>query len=328
MTAHEARCEWFESIAGRSLPSVALAAYTSFRIGGRADVLFFPRDLAALREACELCRERDVPLFVLGAGTNLLVSDDGVRGVVVSLKDGFQRLGIETDGGSSGGSNDFEQRVIVRADGAVKLPRMARFAAARGLAGAEFMHGIPGAIGGAVRMNAGTRNGATADILLDAEVLDSDARLRTLSRDDLRFGYRSSALEPGCIVVSARFALPRDEPKRIAARMAADAAYRKSTQPLSSRSAGSFFINPKGASAGWLIETAGLKGYAAGDAHVSRKHANFLVNGGGASAHDMVAVMRHVQNTVAERSGIWLATEVVMAGHRHPAREGNAEDGV
>lgn len=317
----------FRSLAGRRESQAPLAPHSSFGIGGPADLLLFPPNVAALRQAAALAREHGVALVVLGAGTNVLVSDAGVRGVVLSLKEGFQGLGIESGNGGGGRAAEGGAEVVVRAEAGVKQARLARFAQQHGLAGAEFMIGIPGTVGGAVRMNAGTRAACTADILLDAEVLLPDGRLATLGREEIGLSYRASALPADAIVVAARLRLVRDDPAGIAARMAADSARRKATQPLACRSAGSFFKNPPGTSAGWLIDAAGLKEAAVGDARVSRRHANFLINVGQARAHDVVALMRHVQRSVAHRWDVWLTPEVTMVGDEHAAHEPEEEAG-
>ena len=331
MATPEDLCHYFADVPGRAEPRARLASYTSFRIGGAADLLLFPRDVAALRQTRELAQRYDAPFFTLGAGTNLLVSDAGVRGVVVSLKDGFQEIetldALET-GEAHGSVNGAAESnsLVIRAEAGVKQSRLARYAARQGLSGAEFMIGIPGTVGGAVRMNAGTRRSSTSEILLDAEVLQPDGRLTTMTHADLQFGYRTSALAEGAIVVAARFRLRKDDPAAIAARMADDTAHRKASQPLSRRSAGSFFMNPPGSSAGWLIENAGLKGAAEGDARVSRKHANFLINAGEARARDVVALMRRIQSTVAAHGNVSLNPEVKMVGENHPARHNEEEE--
>ena len=277
-----------------------MARHTTFRVGGPADVLFMPEGADQLIAALEAARSAGVPAHVIGNGSNLIVRDGGVRGLVIAIGEGMSEIARRGD--------------TVEAQAGAALARVAAFAQAEGLAGLEFASGIPGTLGGGCAMNAGAYGGQLSDVLIDAQVL-LDGAVRTLSRDDMQMGYRTSLpLRTGGIVLSARFALTPDAPEAIAARMRELNARRRDKQPLNLPSAGSTFKRPEGHFAGALIEQAGLKGFSVGGAQVSEKHAGFIVNTGGATASDVLALIAAVQEAVKARSGIWLETEVRVLG--------------
>ena len=277
-----------------------MARHTTFRVGGPADVLFMPEGADQLIAALEAARSAGVPAYVIGNGSNLIVRDGGVRGLVIAIGEGMSEIARRGD--------------TVEAQAGAALARVAAFAQAEGLAGLEFASGIPGTLGGGCAMNAGAYGGQLSDVLIDAQVL-LDGAVRTLSRDDMQMGYRASLpLRTGGIVLSARFALTPDAPEAIAARMRELNARRRDKQPLNLPSAGSTFKRPEGHFAGALIEQAGLKGFSVGGAQVSEKHAGFIVNTGGATASDVLALIAAVQEAVKARSGIWLETEVRVLG--------------
>ena len=277
-----------------------MARHTTFRVGGPADVLFMPEGADQLIAALEAARSAGVPAHVIGNGSNLIVRDGGVRGLVIAIGEGMSEIARRGD--------------TVEAQAGAALARVAAFAQAEGLAGLEFASGIPGTLGGGCAMNAGAYGGQLSDVLIDAQVL-LDGAVRTLSRDDMQMGYRTSLpLRTGGIVLSARFALTPDAPEAIAARMRELNARRRDKQPLNLPSAGSTFKRPEDHFAGALIEQAGLKGFSVGGAQVSEKHAGFIVNTGGATASDVLALIAAVQEAVKARSGIWLETEVRVLG--------------
>ena len=291
------------TVRGRYSEDAALHRITWFRVGGPAEVLFRPldqHDLAAFLAAVPA----DVPVMALGVGSNLLVRDGGVAGVVIRLGRGFAAL--ETAG----------DRVIA---GAMALDLGAAKTAARaGIAGLEFLSGVPGTIGGALRMNAGAFGSDMASVLIEATAIDRDGREHCLGRDDMGFAYRSSAVPEDWIFTAATLqGAPGDEPE-IAARMADIADLREASQPLRSRTGGSTFKNPEGASAWELIEAAGCRGLTRGGAMVSDKHCNFLINTGSASAADIEGLGEEVRRRVSETCGVTLEWEIKRVG-RHPA---------
>jgi UDP-N-acetylmuramate dehydrogenase len=287
------------AVPGRVRPEEPLARHTSFRIGGPADVLLVPETAAELAAAVRVAGAHGAPVTLLGGGSNMLVGDGGVRGVVVKLGRGFGR--IAWDGPS------------VLAGAAVQLGRLTRAAAERGLAGLEFAEGIPGTVGGALFMNAGAYGGELAPVVAGVEGVDG-AEVRRLERADLGFAYRRTALPPGFVVTAVRFALRPDAAHAVRDRMEAARTRRVASQPHGSANAGSIFKNPPGDFAGRLVEAAGLKGTRVGGARISERHANFIVNDGTARATDVQALMQQAQRVVWERSGVWLEPEVRLVG--------------
>ncbi len=277
-----------------------MAAHTTFRIGGPADVMYLPHSDRQLMQALAEARRCAVPALVIGNGSNLLVRDGGVRGLVIMLGDGF--AGIELDG------------CIMRAQAGVRLSKVAQVAQAAGLAGLEFASGIPGTLGGGVVMNAGAYGGQLSDVLVSADVV-LDGEVRTYSLEELEMGYRTTMpLKRGGIVTGAVFELHPDDPEAIEARMRDLNGRRRDKQPLNFPSAGSTFKRPEGYFAGALIEGAGLKGFSVGGAQVSPKHAGFVVNTGGATAADVLNLIKHVQDTVFAKDGVRLELEVRIVG--------------
>ena len=277
-----------------------MSRHTTFRVGGPADVMFLPESGEQVARALAAAQALGVPAYVIGNGSNLIVRDGGVRGLVIALGEGMGA--ILRDGG------------IVTAQAGASLARVAAFAQSEGLSGLEFASGIPGTLGGGCAMNAGAYGGQLSDVLIDAEVL-MGGTLKTLTREEMQMGYRTTRpLREGGVVLSARFALTEDDPEAIAGRMRELNARRRDKQPLNHPSAGSTFKRPEGHFAGALIEGAGLKGRSVGGAQVSEKHAGFIVNAGGATAADILALIRIVQDEVKARYGVALETEVRVIG--------------
>ena len=282
------------------LQNEPLAAHTTMRVGGPADVFFLPDSAAQVRRALEIARELGLPALLMGNGSNLIARDGGVRGLVVCLGERFAR--VEIDGEE------------LRAQAGASLARVASMAQEAGLAGLEFAAGIPGTLGGGVAMNAGAYGGQLSDVLVEACVL-RDGEEVTLSREAMEMGYRTTLpLRRGLPVLSARFRLTRDDPAAILARMKELNARRRDKQPLSFPSAGSTFKRPEGHFAGALIEAAGLKGLTVGGAQVSEKHAGFIINRGGATADDVLSLIAEVQTRVYAHAGVRLETEVRVVG--------------
>ena len=284
---------------GRVQADAVLAPTTWFRVGGAAEMLLRPAD------ADDLCAflaalPAEVPVTAIGAASNLIVRDGGVPGVVVRLARGFGSIVTDGDG--------------IIAGAAALDATVAEHAAAAGLAGLEFLSGIPGAIGGAVAMNAGAYGGDVAGTLDWAEVVTRSGELLRLSAQHLGFAYRHAALPPGGVVVRARFRARRGDAAMIAARMAEIRSSREATQPVRARTGGSTFRNPPGMKAWELIDAAGCRGLVRGGAQVSEKHCNFLLNTGTATAADIEGLGEDVRRRVHEASGIVLDWEIRRIG--------------
>ena len=275
-----------------------MAKHTSFRIGGGAEVMAFPKSPEELAQVLKVSALLDVKPAILGAGTNVLAPDAGLPGLTICLKDALDGM---------------EQRdeTSIRVMAGVTMTRAAVFAANLGLSGLEFAHGIPGTVGGGVYMNAGAYGGEICQVCTRVEVMDMEGNTRILSGEEMDFSYRHSRLEeePG-IVVSADFRLTKAEPEDIKAKMKELIGKRSASQPLDLPSAGSAFKRPVGGYAAALIDQAGLKGYQVGGAAISTKHAGFAVNLGGATAEDVKQLLKDVSDKVFENSGIRIEPEV------------------
>lgn len=285
-----------------ALENEPLSKHTSFRVGGPAELFLQPKTEAELAEILRLCRKMKLQPVVLGAGTNVVAPDEGLRGVVICTRDclaGLRRLS-ETE---------------IEADCGVPLARLAVFARDRSLTGLEFAHGIPGTVGGGMVMNAGAYGGEMKQVVEQVQILMPDGTLKAFSKDEMEFGYRTSILKTnGGVAVGAVFSLQKEDPAEIAAQMADFANRRRSKQPLEYPSAGSTFKRPEGYFAGKLISDAGLRGFTIGGAQVSDKHAGFVINKNGASAADVRAVIEAVQQKVMETAGVRLEREVIFLG--------------
>ena len=275
-----------------------LARHTSFRIGGEAEVMAFPKNANELSALLKKSALLDWKFAILGAGTNVLAPDEGVQGLVICLKDCLDGM-RQTD----------ETHIQVMAG--VTMSRAAVFAANLGLAGMEFAHGIPGTVGGGVYMNAGAYGGEISDICESVQVMDYSGEVKTLSRDQMDFSYRHSCLEgQNAVVVSTVFGLIPGSSDEIRSKMKDFQQRRMASQPLDLPSAGSAFKRPSGGYAAALIDQAGLKGYRIGGAAISEKHAGFAVNLGGATAADVKALLTQVSETVYNSTGILLEPEI------------------
>lgn len=275
-----------------------MSAHTSFRIGGPAEVMAFPKDAHELSQLLKAAAEIGTKPAVLGAGTNVLAPDKGLPGIVICLKDCLDGM-------------ECLDSTHIRVAAGVTMTRAAVFAANHGLSGMEFAHGIPGTVGGGVYMNAGAYGGEICQICESVDVMDFNGNLSTYSADQMEFSYRHSILEEkGGIVVSAVFALIPGNAEEIKATMKELMAKRSASQPLDLPSAGSAFKRPKGAYAAALIDQAGLRGFTVGNAGISQKHAGFAVNLGGATAEDVKNLLTQVSDIVFEKSGFRLEPEV------------------
>jgi UDP-N-acetylmuramate dehydrogenase len=287
---------------GRVRRDVPSAEFTTYRCGGPLAVFVRAEHADDLAVVSELLRGADAPVLVVGRGSNLLVADSGFACVAIALAGDFEELDIDVESAR------------VDAGGGVPLPVLARRSASAGVGGLEFFVGIPGSVGGAVRMNAGGHGADTDAVIVTARVVDlADGATRELSRAELGLGYRTSALGPQAVVVGATFAGRNDDPGACARRVDEIVRWRREHQP-GGQNAGSVFTNPPGDAAGRLIEAAGCKGLRIGGAVVSEKHANFFVADPGAAAADVGALITEVQRRVEEASGVHLVPELRCVG--------------
>ena len=303
-------------VRGTYIEDAPLGGMTWFRVGGAAETLFQPADaddLAAFLAA----RPKDIPVTMLGLGSNLLVRDGGVPGVVIHMGKPFAEITVE-DGTIHAGA------------GAAGL-KVANAAAAGGLAGLEFLAGIPGTVGGAIRMNAGAYGHEVSEVLIDADTISGMGRRERIPARALDFGYRHSALPPDSVVIGGTFHARRGDPAKIRARIAEIRAAREASQPLRTRTGGSTFKNPPGANApkAWeLIDAAGCRGLSRGGAMVSDLHCNFLINTGTATAADLEELGEEVRQRVRETSGIELDWEIRRVGLPGPSRQRGLKGGL
>lgn len=294
---------------GDLLWDVPMGRYCTFRAGGIADAMVDASSLGELGRLLRFLRQNEIAWRVIGRGSNILVSSEGFHGVIIRLTDNFNqvhRAAESTDRGSS--------PVIVHAGAGCSLARCIVWTTNQALSGLEFLSGIPGSVGGAIRMNAGAFGSEIGTCLYSISIIDKNGFLHELKQKDLQLNYRSTRynnvdLEEG-IIVAARFSLKRGIRREIAEKSRKYLQKRKAKQPGGVASAGSFFKNPKGDAAGRLIDAAGLKGLRRGNAMISKKHANFLVNTGGATASEIMELMQEVQKRVFNKFGIMLEPEV------------------
>lgn len=287
--------------AGCARENVVLAPYTTMRTGGPAALFAEPRNAQQLARVHQWAQEKGLPLLILGNGSNLLIADSGFDGLVIHLGRALSEVSVFAN--------------TLTAQAGASLAAAARAAVQASLTGLEFAAGIPGSIGGAVCMNAGAYGGEIAQVIVSARVLTPEG-VRTVSKEELTLGYRSSAvMQSGWVVLEATFELTPGNPDQIKATMADLAARRREKQPLQYPSCGSFFKRPVGYYAGALIEQAGLKGYRVGDAQVSEMHAGFVINRGHATSSEIYRLMQDVQRRVQAQFGVALEPEVRLIGH-------------
>src|SRR5712691_2412177 len=288
------------ALRGRLLPNEPLAPLTWFRVGGPAQALFMPEDEADLAYLLKHLAS-EIPVTVIGLGSNLIVRDGGVPGVVIRLGRGFGDVKIEPD-------------ARIRAGAGVPDVKVARAAQDAGIAGLAFFRGIPGAIGGALRMNGGAYGRETKDALIEARGVDRQGRARVFANRDMHYSYRHCGAPEDVIFTAALFQGVPGDPGAIAAEMEKITESREATQPIKSRTGGSTFKNPPGGKAWQLIDAAGCRGLKVGGAQVSEMHCNFLINLGGASAADIETLGETVRRRVKEKSGVELEWEIKRIG--------------
>jgi len=298
------RGELRQRMSGEILFDEPAGRHTSIGVGGGLDALLFPEDERELTNVIGYLRRRQVPFLPVGNWTNLIVRDGGFRGALVSLAR-LHGLCLRDEG---------KDNVLLLAGAGCPLSELVGLAMQEALTGMEFCAGIPGSLGGAIRMNAGAYEGEIKDIVESVHLLDASGVIRAAARDELPFAYRTLDLPAETIIIGAAIRLRRGETEKIAGRVREIIGMRKEKHPLEFRNAGSVFKNPRDCPAGRLIEEAGLKGIRIGDAQVSEKHANFIVNRGHATAADILRLVALIQQRVLERTGRTLETEVQIIG--------------
>lgn len=279
-----------------------MAKHTTFRVGGPADYFFAPSTADGVKAALDYCKQEKIPYYIIGNGSNLLVSDQGYRGAVIQIFRNLSKVQVEKD-------------TTIRAQAGASMAAVAKMALNSGLTGMECLSGIPGTIGGAVTMNAGAYGGEIKDVLVEVTVIDDQGQISTIPAEKLELGYRTSIIaKKQYVVLEAVLSLQKGDQNQILARMNELKEQRVSKQPLEYPSAGSTFKRPEGYFAGKLIQDAGLAGYTVGGAQVSAKHCGFVVNVGGATAGDIYRLICHVQDKVWEKDHVRLEPEVKMLG--------------
>ncbi|EJS71076.1 UDP-N-acetylenolpyruvoylglucosamine reductase [Bacillus cereus] len=294
--------ELIEANVGRVLVNEPLARYTTMKIGGPADILIVPNHVAGIEKTLQLVKQYKTKWTVIGRGSNLLVSDQGIEGVVIRLGEGLDHLEVE--------------KHRVRVGGGYPLIKLSTLLSRQGLAGLEFASGIPGSVGGAVYMNAGAHKSDISNILSKALILFENGTIDWLTNREMEFSYRTSVLQtkrPG-IVLEAEFQLQVGEREKIVRNMQKNKDYRRETQPWNHPCAGSVFRNPIPYFAGELIEKAGLRGYKIGGAQISEMHGNFIINTGGSSAQDVIDLIALIKHTIKDKFGVEMHTEVEIIG--------------
>lgn len=287
-------------IKGEILKDELLSGHTSFKIGGEADYYVYPEDLEDLIDLVQFCEKENLPRFIIGNGSNLLVSDSGIRGMVIDLSRGFDQI-------------QFKNNVVIAGMGST-LEAMLSFCTERGLSGYERLAGIPGQLGGCIKLNAGAFGGTISDRLKSVSYVDRYGTVSTLQREEIKMEYRFTDFPKDSILIEAEFTFAEGNPREMQAVQTGYIKRRKQKQPLSLPSAGSVFKRPPGDYAGRLIEEAGCKGLRIGDAMVSRKHANFIVNCHVASARDVMRVIDEIRDRVFKQFSIMLELEIHLIG--------------
>ena len=278
-----------------------MSSHTTFKIGGKADYLITVDTEAELIEALSACKDNNIPYMILGNGSNLLISDDGIEGAVIALSGEFKEISVDGD--------------TITAGAGAKLSKLCTVALDNSLGGLEFAYGIPGSVGGAVYMNAGAYGGEMKDVVFSVIALTRNGELKTYAADKLQLGYRTSVFKTnGDIILYSKYKLHNDSKEAIKARMDDFMHRRVTKQPLEYPSAGSVFKRPEGAFAGTLIEQCGLKGKTVGGAQVSEKHAGFIINIGSATCDDVMNLVKLVQDTVKAETGYSLEREIIRTG--------------
>ena len=286
----------------------SLKKHTTYGIGGPADLMIFPKSKQDLIKVIEIINENKIQLTILGSGSNVLVSDNGIRGAVISLKNSLKQIEVDDN--------------ILYAECGTMLGKIVKHAVKNNLIGLENLNGVPGTLGGALIMNAGAWGGEISENLIHVEVINSKSEIQKIQKKDLNFSYRQSSFNKDDILLSAKFNLKKADKDIIKENFIEAQSGRKKSQPLNKRSAGSLFKNPKNNSAGKLLDEAGLKGFSIGDAKISEKHANFFINDGDATSKDMLMLIKKAHKEVKDKFNINLSLEVKLMGFNEDEIEG------
>ena len=290
------------------LMNESLKKHTTYGIGGPADLMIFPKSKQDLIKVIEIINENKIQLTILGSGSNVLVSDNGIRGAVISLKNSLKKIEVDDN--------------ILYAECGTMLGKIVKHAVKNNLIGLENLNGVPGTLGGALIMNAGAWGGEISENLIHVEVINSKSEIQKIQKKDLNFSYRQSSFNKDDILLSAKFNLKKADKDIIKENFIEAQSGRKKSQPLNKRSAGSLFKNPKNNSAGKLLDEAGLKGFSIGDAKISEKHANFFINDGDASSRDMLMLIKKAHKEVKDKFNVNLSLEVKLMGFNEEEIEG------
>jgi len=290
------------------LMNESLKKHTTYGIGGPADLMIFPKSKQDLIKVIEIINENKIQLTILGSGSNVLVSDNGIRGAVISLKNSLKQIEVDNN--------------ILYAECGTMLGKIVKHAVKNNLIGLENLNGVPGTLGGALIMNAGAWGGEISENLIHVEVINSKSEIQKIQKKDLNFSYRQSSFNKDDILLSAKFNLKKADKDIIKENFIEAQSGRKKSQPLNKRSAGSLFKNPKNNSAGKLLDEAGLKGFSIGDAKISEKHANFFINDGDASSRDMLMLIKKAHKEVKDKFNVNLSLEVKLMGFNEEEIEG------
>ncbi len=294
-------------VKGEWMENESLARYTTIKVGGAADVLFFPASVEELSTAVKFCRKNNIPSFVLGHGSNLLVRDGGIRGLVIRLHRCLNHFKVEKEEGNE---------VWLRAEAGLATPKLVEFCRQQGYTGIESLYGIPGSVGGAIIMNAGTREGEVGEVVGEIQVLDSMGEMKTYSKKKLHFEYRDLDIPRSEIVLNVLLQLKKSNSEEVSSKLSFFQKRRYETQPLDQPNMGSVFKNPPKKFAAQIIEELGLKGVRVGGARLSEMHSNWIVNEGKATAKDVWALIGLIKDKVREASGIKLEVEVKVVGEK------------
>ncbi len=286
----------------------SLKKHTTYGIGGPADLMIFPKSKQDLIKVIEIINENKIQLTILGSGSNVLVSDNGIRGAVISLKNSLKQIEVDEN--------------ILYAECGTMLGKIVKHAVKNNLIGLENLNGVPGTLGGALIMNAGAWGGEISENLIHVEVINSKSEIQKIQKKDLNFSYRQSSFNKDDILLSAKFNLKKADKDIIKENFIEAQSGRKKSQPLNKRSAGSLFKNPKNNSAGKLLDEAGLKGFSIGDAKISEKHANFFINDGDATSKDMIMLIKKAHKEVKDKFNVNLSLEVKLMGFNEDEIEG------
>ena len=290
------------------LMNESLKKHTTYGIGGPADLMIFPKSKQDLIKVIEIINENKIQLTILGSGSNVLVSDNGIRGAVISLKNSLKQIEVDNN--------------ILYAECGTMLGKIVKHAVKNNLIGLENLNGVPGTLGGALIMNAGAWGGEISENLIHVEVINSKSEIQKIQKKDLNFSYRQSSFNKDDILLSAKFNLKKADKDIIKENFIEAQSGRKKSQPLNKRSAGSLFKNPKNNSAGKLLDEAGLKGFSIGDAKISEKHANFFINDGDATSKDMLMLIKKAHKEVKDKFNVNLSLEVKLMGFNEEEIEG------